>query len=1407
MIQSDKDSYAAHINPYLAGILKTLGMDKEYVRGDGSWLMDASGRRYLDFIAGYGAVPFGHAPAFAGEALARYLSQGAPSLVQPSILGPAARLAHKLLEMAPQGLNYVWYANSGAEAVEAALKACRAATRRKGVIYALGSFHGKTMGALAVTGSAKYQAPFFTPVDDFHAVQYGSVDAIAEALAQHAATTACVILEPIQGEGGIVVPPEGYLAAVRELCDRHGVLLVLDEVQTGLGRTGTLFACEAEGVVPDVMTLSKALGGGVVPIGCCLLREQAFSEDFALYHSSTFAGNGLACTVAHSVLEQFQDETQGILTNVQACGQYLLNGLNTLAKSYPEVVRSVRGRGLLLGIELGFMRSPECGRFGAMLEALSDQGVLIPVVSSYLLEVHGVRTAPTLTSGHVLRIEPPLNVSLDECDQFLCALGHMLHILASGDSGALIEHLILDEHERGQLRVLVTPEKHPATVPAQPQPQDSRVAFLVHTLDEQSVTEFDSSLQRFGTRALYRAAKLGDQFLKPFVAGRTRIVSGDASVYCEFISVPKLPESLQALSVDDAEAEIAGALLLAKERGAELVGLGAYTSVVTQGGTRVTKYGIPVTTGNTYTVITAFLAAEEAAARIGLSLANAHMVVVGATGMIGSSLVDTYLGRTGRLSLIGNPMRPDASRRRLLSHLTATLAEEVSGDPERMARLSVDPDARRLMESGAYADLAQMMVNGDSALPVTCDVVVDPYLPDADIVICATSSTEILIDVARLKRGAILLDLSRPANVARAMLDTRPDVLFIDGGVVAFPNLPDLGLDFGFPRGHGFACMAETVMLGLARRFEHCSIGVRIDRPTRNLVGGLAQRYGFELSGLRSFNRQMKDGDWQIYLNARNNGHTMPTLSDEFDRPGGAQDRIDLAWVSEPAVRPLAAVDPSNICDWIMGRHQGMLGDRVAVISGVRSVTYAALNQLSGFAAQRLQHEGVMPGDFVVLAGPDSVDMLACMIACWRLGAVATPINPGLPIAVHLDMLRALQPKRVLLDASLQATLDALREQGFECCTLADCVEETEMPLGPDVYPVTPATAAVALFSSGSTGKPKPVVHTHGDLLSVNLNYVPTVVGLEAGETVFSPSRMFFAYGFNAVIFALFVGGTAVLAPEPSRPEVLCQMLVNHRVNVLFSVPTVLKLLFAHWPSLNLALPALRLCVSAGEFLPSSLYAEAMERMGVEIIDGIGTTEVLSTFISNRPGESRPDCTGLVVPGFEIKLLNEQGNTCVIGEAGTLWVRGETLAKGIHGDPGLTDKVFQAGWFNTKDLFYMDAGRHFHYVGRANDVLKINGCWVAPHQIEESLMRHPLVADCAVVPVTDEHGLLRPKAFVVISSPVDDFESLWKELKAFSKQQVGTHQYPHFFETIEALPRTSSGKLQRSQLRTQEIQP
>jgi acetylornithine/succinyldiaminopimelate/putrescine aminotransferase len=268
------------------------------------WLFDQNNRRFMDCYAQYGAVALGHNSPRVVQAVTGALSAGEPAMVQPYRAPYAEQLADRLCRLAPGGLSCCVFASTGAEAVEAAIKLVRARTGRSTILSASGSFHGKTLGALALNGQTHHGEGFGPPAPGFERVEFGDAQALAARFAGNAHDIAALFLEPIQGERGVHLPPAGYLARARELCTQYGAALVLDEVQTGLGRTGAMFACEHEGIAPDVMVLGKALGGGLFALSACLASAQWWDHGFALRHSSTFANNNIACRVGLAVLDQ-----------------------------------------------------------------------------------------------------------------------------------------------------------------------------------------------------------------------------------------------------------------------------------------------------------------------------------------------------------------------------------------------------------------------------------------------------------------------------------------------------------------------------------------------------------------------------------------------------------------------------------------------------------------------------------------------------------------------------------------------------------------------------------------------------------------------------------------------------------------------------------------------------------------------------------------------------------------------------------------------------------------------------------------------------------------------------------------------------------------------------------------------
>ena len=379
-------------------------------------------------------------PGTVWQALDTVRRESQPNLVITSISAAAGELAERLLAVAPAGLSHAVFTNSGAEAVEAAIKLARARTGRLGILSTRDGFHGLTLAGMSATGREFFQRGFGAPVPGFNYVPFGDLEALKTTLELRPDFFAAFVVEVIQGESGIHVAPLGYLAAAAELCHRFGALLIVDEVQTGLGRTGALFACEAEGVTPDILTLAKALGGGLMPIGACLDKQSVYTEHFDLRHGSTFAGNALACRAALATIAELTKGDQRLVRHVATVGHRLNQQLRQLQSEYPLLVADIRGRGLMIGVDLDLEHIADTQ--AGMLAVMQEHGLLLYMAVSYLLNVEHIRIAPSFTNGTVLRIEPPLIADTILCDRLIEAMRRLLDILQRGAAGELLAHLM-----------------------------------------------------------------------------------------------------------------------------------------------------------------------------------------------------------------------------------------------------------------------------------------------------------------------------------------------------------------------------------------------------------------------------------------------------------------------------------------------------------------------------------------------------------------------------------------------------------------------------------------------------------------------------------------------------------------------------------------------------------------------------------------------------------------------------------------------------------------------------------------------------------------------------------------------------------------------------------------------------
>lgn len=447
--------FAAHINPVLHEFYVFNSIERVFQHGRGCWLTDLDGSRYLDFVAGYGCLNTGHNHPAVNAALQGYLTKEYPTFVQyVSVPLQTSLLAQRLTDMVPGKLGRVFFSNSGTEAVEAALKlamACRPGGR---VVYCENGYHGKTLGALSVTGREKHRQPFEPLLSRCDAIPFGDAQALERTLQE--GNVGAFIVEPIQGEGGVVLPPAGYLKEVRELCSAYDCVLIIDEIQTGLGRTGKLFACEWEAVEPDILVLAKSLSGGAVPIAATLAREDLWDRaygsisTFAL-HTSTFGGGNLAAAAALATLDVIQAEN--LAGNAERVGNWLRSALSEVTAEYP-FIREVRGQGLMIAIEFhnSYIGSVEAcvrefagrlpGNMAATCRMMSDKARQLLHEASLELErsleemfvmrcvtklsrEHGILTFVTANNNCVLRIQPPLVLSDQEAQRFVGAFAEV----------------------------------------------------------------------------------------------------------------------------------------------------------------------------------------------------------------------------------------------------------------------------------------------------------------------------------------------------------------------------------------------------------------------------------------------------------------------------------------------------------------------------------------------------------------------------------------------------------------------------------------------------------------------------------------------------------------------------------------------------------------------------------------------------------------------------------------------------------------------------------------------------------------------------------------------------------------------------------------------------------------------
>lgn len=501
-----------------------------------------------------------------------------------------------------------------------------------------------------------------------------------------------------------------------------------------------------------------------------------------------------------------------------------------------------------------------------------------------------------------------------------------------------------------------------------------------------------------------------------------------------------------------------------------------------------------------------------------------------------------------------------------------------------------------------------------------------------------------------------------------------------------------------------------------------------------------------------------------------------------------------------------------NAADYFVDRNirEGR-GSKTAVLCEDRSMTYAEVRDGMNQLGNALKSLNVRMEDRVALLLLDTEIFPQAFFGAIKMGAVPICLNTLMRPKDYLYFLNDSRARALIVDASLLHNIDPVRKD-FRflehtivvngqapdwALSYSDVVGKQSKEL--ETAPTTPDDACFWLYSSGSTGQPKGTIHLQHDMVYASETYGKQVLQVQEKDVCFSAAKLFFAYGLgNGLYFPFSVGATAVYMPERPTPASVYRTIRRHKPTLFFGVPTLYGSMLQEEGNLN----GVRLCISAGEALPADILKRWVERHGVQIMDGIGSTEVAHIFISNHPDVIKPGSSGKPVPGYEARIVDENFQDVPDGEVGTLLIRGDSIAAGYWNKHEKTKSTMLGEWINTDDKYFRDKDGYYYYVGRSNDMLKVGGIWVSPIEVESCLIEHPAVLECAVVGAADDENLIKPKAYVVLKPGYEANGKLEKELKEHVKQTLAHYKYPRWIQFIDELPKTATGKIKRFELRS-----
>jgi benzoate-CoA ligase len=501
--------------------------------------------------------------------------------------------------------------------------------------------------------------------------------------------------------------------------------------------------------------------------------------------------------------------------------------------------------------------------------------------------------------------------------------------------------------------------------------------------------------------------------------------------------------------------------------------------------------------------------------------------------------------------------------------------------------------------------------------------------------------------------------------------------------------------------------------------------------------------------------------------------------------------------------------------------HEGR-GGKTAIECRDEKVSYQQLLERTNRAGNALRKLEVRPEERVLLVLLDGPEFLYCFFGAIKIGAVAVPANTLLKPHEYEYLLNDTRARVVVVSDALLPQLQSTPRERLrylqKVVVVGEpdpahlCLRELMDGAAPELEPepTSKDDAAFWLYSSGSTGPAKGCIHLHHDMVVSSELYARHILRMNEQDRCYSVARLFFAYGLgNAGYFPLHCGATTILSPGRPTPASIYADIERYRPSLFFSVPTNYAALLAHHgeDGREFDLSSIRHAVSAGEALPAPLWERFRQRFGIEILDALGATETLQMVISNRPGEVKPGSSGKIIPGYEARILDDEGHPVARGEIGNLHIKGDSTCAGYWNQHERTKHSFEGHWFRTGDKYSQDEEGYFWYAGRADDLFKVNGRWLGPVEVESALLAHPAIREAAVIARDDDDGLTKPAAYVVLNPDFVPDEGLVRDLQEWVAKQIGGYKRPRWIEFLPELPKTATGKLQRFQLRALQAKP